>query len=309
LSPQTFNTFWHALAMPLCARLPHSLGDWLCVKAFERNTDYKANVYAALAQSLPKGLLAFEKQLAQNTGLDCNAAGWKFIAQRYFEMMARECCDIYCLNHQGPRYLQDTVRFDNLHDFEAVYKKPGGKLLLLFHFDRLTLISSALGQAGFSHGIITQPIDETNPDLSPHDRRFLAMKVKLQQTMAGGGWFVAGRDTRGIVQALQNGETLILLPDVRPGSLTQRVVKLPFLGQTLTIPDGAVRLADITGATMIAGLCKSEGRQARVSFLPLQGSSQAALGQAVQWLESAILEAPHRWWQWNIFDYLVSHEP
>ena len=309
MSPQTFNTFWHALVMPLCARLPHGLSDALCLKAFERNTEYKTNVYAALAQSLPKGLLPFEKQLAQHAGLNCGAASWQVIAQRYFEMMARECCDIYCLHHQGPRYLRDVVRFENLHDFEAVYKKPGGKLLLLFHFDRLTLISSALGQAGFSHGIITQPIDETNPDLSDHDRRFLAMKVRLQQTMAGGGWFVAGRDTRGIVQALQQGKTLILLSDVRPGPESRRVVKLPFLGQTLTIPDGAMRLAELTGATMVAGLCKSEGRRAKVSFLSLQGPPQTALGQAVQWLEGAILEAPHRWWQWNIFDYLVSHEP
>ena len=132
MSPQSFNTFWHALAMPLCARLPHSLSDWLCLKAFERNAEYKTNVYAALAQSLPKGLLPFEKQLAQRAGLHCNAASWQLIAQRYFEMMARECCDIYCLNHQGSRYLQDTESFENLHDFEAVYKKPGGKLYCSF---------------------------------------------------------------------------------------------------------------------------------------------------------------------------------
>ena len=295
--------------MPLCARLPHKLSDSLCLKAFEWHTVYKTNVYAALAQSLPKGLASYYSKSSEVIGSSDNSDYRSLIAQRYFEMMARECCDIYCLSHQGPRYLRDVVSFENLRDFETFYKKPGGKLLLHFHFDRLTLTGFALSQVGFTLGFITQPIDETNPDLSHHDRQFLAMKVKLQETMGGGGWFVAGRDTRGIVKALKEGRTLILLPDVRPSPSGQHVTKLPFLGQTLTIPDGAVRLAELTGASMIAGLCKSEGRQAHVSFLQLEGTPKAALGQAVAWLEDAILEAPHRWWQWNIFDYLVSHEP
>ena len=314
MSPERFNKVWHGLVMPLCARLPGGLSDWLCLKAFEWNKDYKTNVRAALAQSLPKGLQGYWHCLAEavQTKTVLSEAEnpqqqlIETIAQRYFEMMARECCDIYCLHHQGPSYLHAHVVFNNIEAFKSVYNKPGGKLLVLFHFDRLTLISSALGAAGYSHSIITQPIDESNPDLSAHDRRFLSMKVSLQKSMAGGQWYVAGRDTRAIVRALQSGDTLILLPDVRPNEGRDGLLRLPLLGQTLTIPDGVVRLAELTGASMIAGLSKSQGRGCEVAFLPLHAEPREAMAQAVQWLESAILEAPHRWWQWNIFDYLVS---
>lgn len=302
--------------MPICARLPHGLSDWLCLACYELNRHYKRNLLGALAQSLPKGIGKNQHGMyaplhGAATEEDLRPLGLRetqAIGQRSFEMMARECCDIYCLSHQGPSYLKEIVSFTNLDDFRQFYKKPGGKLLIFFHFDRLTLISTALGQMGFPHSMITQPIDHSNPDLSEHERSYLRKKVDLIQQMAGGGWFVVGQDTRGILRALKDGQTLILLPDVRPNPQSKGIVKLPFLGQTLTIPDGAIRLAEITGAKMIYAVAKSTGRCCEVSFKLLNDSPKEALAEAVQCLGNDILEGPHRWWFWTIFDYLVTHE-
>lgn len=316
LSAVLFHKFWHGLVMPICARLPHGLSDWLCLTCYELNRHYKRNLLGALAQSLPKGigknkLGIFAPLHGASTEADLQPLSLKdtqYIGQRSFEMMARECCDIYCLSHRGVDYVKEVVSFTNLDTFRSFYSQPGGKLLILFHFDRLTLISSGLGQMGFPHSMITQPIDHSNPELSEHERVYLRKKVDLIQQMAGGGWFVVGQDTRAILRALKDGQTLILLPDVRPNPQAKGLAKLPFLGQTLTIPDGAIRLAELTGAKMIYAVAKSQARRCEVSFRLLPDRPDAALAGAVQALSSDILQDPHRWWFWIIFDYLVTHE-
>jgi|GEM_PF-872221 len=287
-----FFQAWHGLVLPLCARLPAGLSDWLCVWFFRLNRSYRKDVAAALSQSLPKGLDASYDGLQEK------------IISGYLDMMARENCDIYCLKHQGLRYLEKTVVLKDAQAARGLFSRPQGKILLLFHFDRITLLSAALGAAGVAHSMVTQPIDHTNPELSKVDSDYLRMKVDVIRSHSGGEWFVAGQQTREITNALRNGQTVILLPDVRPLAAT-KTIEIPFLGQTLRIPNGAVRLAKATNAEMIYGVAKSQGRSCVVSFCSLPEDPEQALRAAVGELESDILQAPSRWWNWNIFDYLI----
>jgi len=296
--PRFFERLWHGLVMPMCARLNDPLSDGLCLLASRFDRAFRQEVYLALSHAVPK---AFPQ-------LSAGSAGLKNFVDNYLDMLARECCDIYCLAREGTAYLQRTASLAAEEDQQTMqWLKDRSKpvIVVCFHFDRLTLAGSLVSSLGRPLSFLTQPIDLENPELSPFMRRFLEMKVNVQLTQGTQRWFVAGRDTRAMVRYLKSGGGVVVLPDVRLSN-EQDALKFGFFGHELLLADGPLRLAQLTNADLVYAGVKSDGRRCRVSLKRLDPSPDIAMQQCAQAFIEDVGEAPWRWWQWNIFDYMIT---
>lgn len=295
--PRVFERLWHGLVMPMCARLNDPLSDGLCILASRFDREFRQEVYLALSHAVPK---AFPQ-------LSPGSPALKNFVDNYLDMLARECCDIYCLAREGAAYLQRTARLATEEDQQTMqWLKNRSKpvIVVCFHFDRLTLAGSLMGFLGRPLSFVTQPIDLGNPEINPFMRRFLQMKVNVQLTWTQ-HWFVAGRDTKAMVRYLRNGGGVVVLPDVRLNN-QQDALKYDFFGHELLLADGPLRLARLTEADIVYAAVKSDGRRCRVSLKRLDPSPDVAMQQCAQAFIEDVREAPWRWWQWNVFDYMIT---
>jgi len=225
----------------------------------------------------------------------------------YCRMMARETLDVYTM----PRVTRRS-RLVELHPRALAVlheaRDPGrGVIIVMAHFGRLNLLLLALGLAGERLGMLTIAVDERNLDLDAVERAYLQRKVNNLHARIGGPWLTLGDNLRGLYEALQRGETMVILMDAFvPGDATREV--LPFLGGRLLMARGIERLARRTGAGLVYGVVHERGWRAEAELRPLPAEPAAALCAAVGELERDVGATPWQWWHWNILDYIWTPE-
>lgn len=292
---------YHALYAPLC-HLPRNLSYRLADHLGDRDRQRQSADAAAVAHGLRLAI----------GGLPSAADPTAFVMEQqreYFRMMSRELLDVFGLLRLGPEHLGagrplELVGQEYLREAQAVGR---GVIIVMSHYGRPVMLSTALGLAGFSVGILSQPVDERNSSLSPVDSRYLQYKVGCTVAKAGGRWVTTLDNLRVLYDALRNGETIIIMQDVVEPDPTRRVTA-PFLGGTIGLPPGILRLAKHTGARLVYGAAQDRHSGVRAEIRPLPIDPQAGVVAAMAELEKDVRNTPWQWWQWPALSALWSPE-
>ncbi len=289
------NNKWlqYKIIFPFLARLPYAVS-YQAAKAYWMRD-------ASQQQSIR---LAFEHALPQvSSFLPSNTLNPDQLANEYLEMMAHEMMDIFHLAHEDGKNSQSLVTLEGLEHLSHARKQGNGVILIMGHYGRPTMLSSRVGLANEHHGIVTQNINDGNPDRDPDDVAYLQFKVATTLHFAKGPWIAQGHNTKDIYKALAENKTLIILLDVYEPN-EKKTKQFDFLGGKLRIPVGIERLAQRTGSRMVYGVAHCEGKNVNAQLRPLPEDPSAGLCQAVYELEQDVIKSPSQWWQWNTLEHL-----
>lgn len=221
--------------------------------------------------------------------------------RQHFRMLGREHLDVHHFKHLSPNNiglhaLLQTPKLNNT-------KGTPGNIVIMGHLGRPLMLCAALGQAGHPTGMLSQPVDERNPNLDPPTRSFLQYKMHHATRLAGGRWVTTADPLRSLYTALLDGETLVIMMDLvepDPG----RQINVPFLNGHLRLPPGILRLAEKTKANLYYGSARDHGQKVLCTVTALGNDGQQALNQAAQLMQEEVFAEPWQWWQWNNFPLL-----
>lgn len=175
--------------------------------------------------------------------------------------------------------------------------------MIMGHLGRPLMLCAALGLAGYPTGMLSQAVDERNPNLDPPTRSFLQYKMHHATRLAGGRWVTTADPLKSLYAALHNGETLVIMMDLVESD-PNRQVSIPFLNGHLRLPPGILRLADKTKANLFYGSARDNGQQVLCTVTALGSNGQQALIEAAQLMQTEVAAEPWQWWQWNNFPLL-----
>lgn len=227
------------------------------------------------------------------------------LLDEYQSMLGRELLDVYYLPRLNANTIDRWVSIEGLEYLQRRHDERRGRILVMAHFSRPSLLFAALSLKGIKLHILTQAIDRNNPELDLADRLFLRFKVWANRRHLLGEWVTVNDNPRFLYECLKAGDIVVMLFDVRVTKKTNAVYA-PFLGHTLCVPNGIERLAQKTGAVLYYGAIHDHGWRATIRITPLEvGASGRVVWAAARFLEQEILRHPAQWWQWNILDYLV----
>lgn len=214
-----------------------------------------------------------------------------------FQLLARETCDVFRFSRMSRSDFGRgiaPVGFELLREAQAAGK---GVIILMGHYGRPMMLSTALGLSGYKIGMLSQAVDERNPGLNPVERQYLQYKMKEALSRSGGSWVTTKDPLRALYRLLQAGETIIIMQDVAQLD-REKGISVPFLGGTLTIPKGSLRLAQQTGAKLLYGVAKELDSAICVELRDLPADKTMAVQVAAKELEKDVRDAPWQWWQW-----------
>src|SRR5450759_1429251 len=220
--------------------------------------------------------------------------------QENFRMMAREVLDVFYLSRRRVQDLGKVFLSSGFGALEQATQGGQGTIIAMAHYGRPIMLSTALGLSGYKVGMLSQAVDERNPTLNPAEQTYLQYKLRHTVAQAGGRWITTMDNLRLLYQALNRGETIIIMLDVLEPDPGKRF-EAPFLGGIMGTPMGIVRLATRTGARLVYGVAKEQGRVVAPELRPLPEQPEAAMVAAIRELEKDVLEAPWQWWQWGHF--------
>lgn len=284
--------FTYGRALPLISRLPKNLSYPLTTRLGRRyfwrhERDWVHAYRVGLASGFPD---ASGEQLDQWT-------------RAHFGMLARETLDVYTLPNLTR---QMAFPWGELDATELLNDRSGrGKIIVMAHMGRPILLSTALGLAGMKIGMLSQAVDDRNPNLDAPTRAFLQQKMSQVVRLSGGRWVTTVDNLRVIYDALQQGESIIIMMDLVEPDVGRRI-SFSFLRGQLHLPPGIVRIARHVGALLYYGRAVDCGLDARCSVVPLPQDPFLALTTATQLLEADVTHAPWQWWQWNNFPLMWS---
>lgn len=282
------------LVYPLLSLLPAPLAYRLAELAYRYDPALRRPTRLAVANGMRRALpeAADAGRLAK-------------LLDEYQAMLGRELLDVYYLPRLNAQTIDRWVSIDGLDHLLGPSDDGRGRILVMAHFSRPSLLVTALSIKGVTLHILTQAIDRNNPELDRVERLFLRFKVWANRRHVRGEWVTVNDNPRLLYERLKAGETVVMLFDVRPSG-KENAVQAPFLGHTLTVPQGFQRLAQRTGAALYYGAIHDEGWRAKIAITPLQpDATGSVVGAAAKRLEEEVRKHPAQWWQWNIFDYLI----
>ncbi len=230
-------------------------------------------------------------------GLADDTEHLKALMNHYYQMMARDTLDCFRM----PRFTnKNTQTLLQVHDEDVLKKAQSqgkGVILIISHFGRFFMLGPGLKLSGIEFGMLTTSVDETNPHYDAIDRCYVAKKLFNTQLFSRGSWFTTADSPRKTYQALKQGEIILIAMDgIETNSSTR--FHFPFLGGTLTLPEGIVRIAEKTGAKIVFGHAMEQGRSVHIRLFPLPDDPYTALQQSVKQLEQDVTAYPWQWWQW-----------
>ncbi len=221
--------------------------------------------------------------------------------RKHFRMLGRENLDVYYFKYLNKQNIKSIAQ---LHTPKLKNTKGiPGNIIIMGHLGRPLMLCAALGLEGYPTGMLSQAVDERNPNLDAPTRSFLQYKMHHATQLAGGRWVTTVDPLKSLYMALHNGETLVIMMDlVEPNP--HRQICVPFLQGYLRLPPGILRLAEKTQANLYYGSAKDNGQQVLCRVTALSNNGQQALNQAANLLQKEVMEQPWQWWQWNNFQAL-----
>jgi lauroyl/myristoyl acyltransferase len=201
-------------------------------------------------------------------------------------------------------------RIDGLDAINEALRHRKGIVLLTMHFDASILGIAMLGQAGLKLNPMAFDVHEdTNIPFSV--RRYFRRKYSGLNTYLNGGrvCFIQ-RDLAHCYRAVRAGEGVVILGDA-PTSNTKIAIPIDFFGRRLGFAPGFLRLAENTGAPVVAFVCLRDSRggyHIKLSpvFWPVNGKHQDNVSHLYAFLEVYARRFPGRWWAADILTHFLS---
>lgn len=271
---------------PALARLPAALG-YRIAERIGRRDALRHPARSAVVQ----GLLTIHPHLANEP------AHLEALLDHYFRMMARDTLDCFRMPGYTAANTRELIRVTGIEHLAAAKAAGKGVILIISHYGRFFMLGPGLKFAGQEFGMFTTVVDERHPSYDPVDRWYIATKLHNTQLFSRGTWITTGDDWRKLYRALQGGEVILIALD---GTETTSATRydFPFLGGTLSLPEGIVRIAARTGAKMVYAATVEAERGVEIRIHPLPEEPVAGLAEAVRLLEQDVIAWPWQWWQW-----------
>ncbi len=193
-----------------------------------------------------------------------------------------------------PESVDELVRFDGLHYYEAALAKGKGVIFLTAHLGAWELGAFAHGLKGYRLHVVHRTLD--NPRLNELVNRYRT---------AGGNRLIEKRESaRSILAALARNETVGILAD--QNTLPEEGVFVNFFGIPACMTAGIARIALHSGAAVVPAFCvwDSDARGYRILYEPaleiastgdLTRDIQMATQQMAAVIERRVRAYPDQW--------------
>ncbi|MGH2450676.1 MAG: lysophospholipid acyltransferase family protein [Candidatus Limnocylindria bacterium] len=210
-----------------------------------------------------------------------------------FVSQVRHYLGIFRLLRLDPRELLDTVEIAGWEHFAEAYAQGKGVVVGSAHLGPV----SVCGQIFVAKGIpITMPVEREGGTL--------ARTVNRARSVHGTR-FVSTESALGIYRVLRQGGLLGILADRAVTGVGERV---PFFGREALLPSAHVVLALRTGAPLLPGFARRDGKRLLATFEPAleleptgdhERDVRAGVRRFAEVMERHIRLAPE---QWSVFD-------
>ncbi len=191
------------------------------------------------------------------------------------------------------------LRVEGLEAVNALLATKPRIVLLTAHFGSSILGSTMLGCLGMPVlGMSSSVVDD--PRVHPAIARFYRRKyAAITPYMNGGGIIDRQGNAAKFVRFLLRGGAVGIVGDLPPDPGEQPLVKM-FLGKQRGFAPGAVKLAEMTGAKILAYVCVYSGGEYVLRF-------SAPEQDPYQFIEEAIRSEPSQWWAADLLPLLPEY--
>jgi lauroyl/myristoyl acyltransferase len=174
---------------------------------------------------------------------------------------------------------------------EAAVSRGKGTILISGHFGYIRMIGPMLHAEGYDTATV-RVMGRGEQGMNERVQRYKGHEIP------------AGLDIRPIVNALAENKLVVIAGD---GLRSSEFVRLNLLGMEYPFPTGCMKIAMLTGATVLPTFAlDSEGdRACRVQVLPplrvdQKGSAKDIVSDFARLYDDQLLSAPHLWHRWGI---------
>lgn len=283
-----FSSWWrYKLVFPALSVLPRALGYRLAdgIGRWDALVDpHRGAVAAGMTKVFP--------MLAQ----DPARLGQYLI--RYHQFRARDVLDCFTMPRLTAENAENFLRVNNLDLLENARSCGKGVILGLPHFGRYFMLGPALRFRGQGFGLLSTDLGDDNPHYDPIELEYVRAKLKNGHDFCRGTWVTTEGDQRRFCRALQAGETMLIAFDGLETNSQSRLT-FPFLGGTLALPGGVVRIMSKTGAKMVYVSVAEQGYELEMTVHTLPDDPLQSLAAAVKLFERDVAERPWLWFQWT----------
>lgn len=241
-----------------------------------------------------------ERRVIENAMHSIPAFGDKDIkscSRRYYQMMACDMLDCFRMPGFTPGNTSNLIRVNNAEALTTAKAAGKGVIMIISHFGRFFMLGPGLKLHGLEFGMLTTIVDESNQHYDDIGRWYINTKLRNTQIFSRGTWTTTGDDPRRIYRALKEGEIMLIALDGNASNSKSRVA-FPFLGGTLSLPEGIVRIAAKTGAKLVYAATVDHGHGVEINIYNLPDDPLEAMRSAVEIMERDIMAYPWHWWQW-----------
>lgn len=280
------NRWRYKVIYPLLARLPRRVA-YLIAGRLGRWT---ARIHP-LRDLVAQGMVRVFPDLAQDP------ARLADYVVRYYQFQSRDILDCFVMPKLTPSNLDGFLRVNNIEVLNQACSAGKGVILAIGHFGRYFMLGPALQFLGHGFGLLTTELSDDNPHYDPVELWYVRTKLQHGHDFCRGTWVTMDGDHRRIYRALQAGETMLIAFDGLETNSKGRL-NFPFLGGTLSLPEGMLRIMMRTGAKMVFASTVERDLGLEMTLYSLPDEPQAAVAAAVQLLEKDILRYPWLWLQW-----------
>jgi len=290
-----FQDFDYRLLQPAIARLPLRVGQAVadargCVNAlfdldwrslYLRRRYVRTATFRAMRRLVP------------------DRGRWTWAAKTVlrFVHMAREEWLAAVGHERSLQFLVDCSDLKGIEPLLQAQRAGRGIVLLSCHYGSLPAGIVLLGLSGLRVNFLASAVVEL-PTVHPAITDFYRRKYRgFERHMNGGRVVYFERSPRYFYRALQRGEAVIVLGDLR--SKGKRALDVPFFGAARRMAQGPVRMAQRTGSLLSAYLCHHEpGGRYSLECAPLIDISAdpSKAAELYAFLEARILQRPEQWW-------------
>ncbi|MFZ2967447.1 MAG: lysophospholipid acyltransferase family protein [Sulfuricurvum sp.] len=220
----------------------------------------------------------------------------------HLRLRVKEMLDVFYLQRFKKANFPIEFKGESVLKNAMSYQK--GVIIVMAHYGRANMLGLALAIKGYKIGMVTVPFDIRNRSLSFVDRMYFQYKGKEMLNTFGGQWFTTeNNDFKKLYRALQNGEIIAIMSDVK----SDKSIKGDFFSGKLSVAQGVLRLAEYTHAKIVYGVCFDSNIDnviAEIRSLP--DRPLEAMQSMIKELEKDVQSSPWQWFHLNILNSLWS---
>jgi len=218
-----------------------------CIKAMPLFFMYRLAECISLVYffTVKKQVEPASRELCEFAGMGNNQKTVQKISQKACTIYVKRQMEDFVASKINAGVIQKLISFKGRDELEKVLEKGKGGIILVSHFGSFRMVLPALAFNGYK---VNQLVGK--PELRHHRKihNFIFEKREHEYSFMPVRFIRTDLSIRPAIKALKNNELVVIAFDGREGS---EWVDVPFLGRTGKLSAGPVRLAALTGASLI----------------------------------------------------------